>query len=275
MAYTTYGDLRDITEDALGNVYTCGVNTNGGLLKNQITKWDINGNLQWNNYFNSLNTGVGCSDIFIACNNQIIVTGKVSLAIASPQNFDPLGGVYEVSTMLFSPTNTHNFIASYNPLNGGILWAKCVGGDGNVTGLYGAGGTSYINNSGSVYLSSSTMGLSNDFDPGSGVISVNLPTTANVFFAKYTGCGAVGIEENNDANTISVSPNPSNDKFIFSNLIGDNKIEVIDITGRLILTDEIKYTSYTLSMDDLPKGMYFYKITDAKGQLKQGKLLLQ
>jgi len=275
MAYTTYGDLRDITEDAIGNVYTCGVNTNGGLLKNQITKWDINGNLQWNNYFNSLNTGVGCSDIFIACNNQIIVTGKVSLSMGSPQNFDPLGGVYEVSTMVINPTNTHNFIASYNPLNGGILWARCVGGDGNVTGLYGNKSTSYIDNSGSVYLSSSTMGLGNDFDPGSAVVSVILSTTANVFFAKYTGCGAVGLEENSFANYIAVSPNPSNDKFFFSNLMGNNKIEVIDITGRLILTDEIKYSSYTLSMDDLPKGMYFYKIIDSKGQLKQGKLLLQ
>ena len=265
----SYGKMRDITADALGNVYTCGVDYFLGVgYKNQMTKWDISGNLQWNNFFNiQLYPGNGCADIFLGCNNQIIVTGNLNTTLSGPQNFDPLGGVYVVNTML---NFVGTFIAAYSPSNGAISWAKCVGGDGSTSG-------SYIDNSGSVYLSGSTSGSgSNDFDPGSGIVSVNIPaSTANVFFAKYTGCGAVGLEENNDTYNISVSPNPSNDEFIFSNLIGENKIEVIDITGRLILIDEIKYSSYTLRMDNLPKGMYFYKIIDAKGQLKQGKLLLQ
>jgi hypothetical protein len=277
---TLISSINDITEDALGNVYTCGLGSVGGDIRNQITKWDINGNLQWNNFFNTaVNSNFeGCYDIFVACNNQIIVTGKITSCLFSPQNFDPLGGVYPVGAS--SNANSicrHSFVAAYSPSNGGILWAKIVGGDGNIT-FTNATSISHIDNAGSIYISGNTMGLGiiNDFDPGSGIVSVNIPSsTANVFFAKYTGCGAVGIEENNDANTISVSPNPSNNKFFFSNLIGDNKIEVIDITGRLILTDYLKYSSYTLSMDDLPKGMYFYKITDAKGQLNQGKLILQ
>ena len=275
-----FDDIKDITEDAFGNVYTCGLGSIGSDIRNQITKWDISGNLQWNNFFHTgVNMNIdGCFDIFVACNNQIIVIGKATSSIVTPQNFDPLGGVYTVATSsVIGSSGRTNYIAAYSPSNGGILWAKYIGGDRNITITSRDKSISHIDNSGSIYLSSNTMGMGliNDFDPGSGVVSVNIPSSSNVFIAKYTGCGAVGIEENNDANNITVSPNPSNDKFIFSNLIGDNKIEVIDITGRLILTDDIKYSSYTLSMDAYPKGMYFYKVTDAKGQLKQGKLLLQ
>jgi hypothetical protein len=278
----TYPVMRDITQDGLGNVYTCGVSYFGaGDYKNEITKWDINGNLQWDNFFGRPYTSTveGGFDIFITNNNQIIVSGKITTPSLSGiiQNFDPLGGVYNVTDLAPTGINKYHFVAAYSPSNGGVLWAKCIGGDIN---YYTAGffhSFSHMDNFGSIYITGNTSGAGsfNDFDPNAGIVSINLPTYSNVFFAKYTGCGTVSLEENSDANNINVSPNPSNGKFIFSNLIGENKIEVMDITGRLILSDDIKYSSYTLSMDDLPKGMYFYKITDAKGQLKQGKLLLQ
>jgi hypothetical protein len=277
-----YPIMRDITQDALGNVYTCGVSYFGASgYKNEITKWDINGNLQWDNFFGRPYTSdyEGGFDIFITNNNQIIVSGKITTPSLSGiiQNFDPLGGVYNVTDLAPTGINKYHFVAAYSPSNGGVLWAKCIGGDIDFLSAGYFYSYSHMDNWGSIYITGNTRGAGsfNDFDPNTGIVSINLPTYNNVFFAKYTGCGTVGIEENNDVNNITVSPNPSNNKFIFSNLIGDNKIEVIDITGRLILTDYLKYSSYTLSMDYLPKGMYFYKITDAKGQLNQGKLLLQ
>lgn len=277
--------IRDITVDGLGNVFSCGV---GGTNQNTIAKWDANGNLQWMNFFhtNVVTSNYGCSDISISCNNEIVITGIANNAWGAP-NYDPLGGTYTCTpnSSLGFAGSIFNFIAAYSPSNGSIVWAKCVGGfvtrnanvsNGNEVLPF---SSSYIDNNGSIYLinvaGGSSIGIVNDFDPNSGVVTFSTSTSGTAFFAKYTGCGTVGIEENSDANNINVSPNPSSDKFIFSNLIGENKIEVMDITGRLILSDDIKYSSYTLSMDDLPKGMYFYKITDAKGQLKQGKLLLQ
>jgi uncharacterized protein (DUF2249 family) len=284
--------MIDITTDALSNIYTCGIGSSGTDYKNLMMKWDVNGNLQWMNYFGDALLGwSGSFDITVACNNNIIVSGLTDFNMSASQNYDPLGGTYTCSP---SPNNsfdigTFAFVASYSSSNGAINWAKSLGGpimNSAYVGFPGGGSSfylsnSFIDNNGAVYLcgrisdNASSSGGTNDFDPSpASTATLNL-TTDKAFFAKYTGCGAVGIEEYNTLSKIKLSPNPSSDKFTFSGLVGENTIEVYDVSGRLILNEHTTTDSYQINLSAYNSGIYFYKIKDKYNNTQQGKLLLQ
>ena len=76
-------------------------------------------------------------------------------------------------------------------------------------------------------------------------------------------------------NAISVYPNPSTENITFElDEIGDNlSLEILDITGRLILTKEFDQEKIILSKDGLTEGMYFYSINQNKKQLASGKFI--
>ena len=283
--------MIDITADATDNIYTCGIGTSGTDYKNLMTKWDVNGNLQWMNYFGDALPGwSGSFDITVGCNNNIIVSGLTYLNMSASQNYDPLGGTYTCSP---SPNNsfdigTFAFFASYSSSNGAINWAKSIGGpiNPNQNIVYPGGGSfylsnSFIDNNGAVYLcgriidNASSSGTTNDFDPNpASTATLNL-TTDKAFFAKYTGCAAVGIEEYNAFPKITVFPNPSSNVFTFSGLVGETTIEVYDVSGRLIKTGICSEENYKLNLSGYNSGVYFYKIKNKHNGLQQGKLLLQ
>ena len=86
---------------------------------------------------------------------------------------------------------------------------------------------------------------------------------------------AVGINElSNLQNHVSVYPNPSTSQFNFSGLVGENTIQITDIMGRALLTENT-YTENHTSKLDAAQGIYFYKITDKKNRVQQGKIILQ
>ncbi len=287
--------ILDIVTDPLGNIYTCGTGSSGVSYRNQITKWDINGNLQWINFFHDqVQTilGNGCTDISISCNNELIVTGYVNDSYSfNRQNYDPLGGTYTCtpnfnSTTGLSTGSSFAFVASYNTSNGGIKWAKSVGGNLNSPSIVDINNfpnipssNSFIDKSGNIYLFgnllpiNSTTGIPiNDFDPNAGLVELNSSTDKS-FFAKYISCGTTILNENNHTNIINTSPNPSLGEFNFKGLVGENIIHIIDIAGRILITEKTFTDNHTLNLD-LSKGVYFYRITDKYNRVSQGKLIL-
>jgi len=84
----------------------------------------------------------------------------------------------------------------------------------------------------------------------------------------------VGIEEYKLVSHVSVSPNPSNGQFNFDGLVGDNTIQVTDITGRALLTEKNFTENHTIKLN-AAQGIYFYKITDKQNRVQQGKLIIQ
>jgi hypothetical protein len=84
----------------------------------------------------------------------------------------------------------------------------------------------------------------------------------------------VGVKESINKSQIHISPNPSTGQFNLDGLVGENTIEVTDITGRILFTEKTSTENYTLKLD-VVASIYFYKITDALGRVKQGKLLVQ
>jgi hypothetical protein len=83
-----------------------------------------------------------------------------------------------------------------------------------------------------------------------------------------------GIETYAQNNQITVSPNPGNGQFLFSNLEGENAIEIFDITGRSVLKTTTKNNFCQVDLTGKSEGLYFYCITSQNRKIKQGKIIL-
>lgn len=99
----------------------------------------------------------------------------------------------------------------------------------------------------------------------------------------YTGCTtnivpscAVGIFENaNGIVPFEIFPNPSNTDvtITFENQSTTYKIEIFDISGKLILSNTTNMNSYLISKNNLTSGVYFVKLTNFEGNYSVKKLL--
>jgi hypothetical protein len=151
--------------------------------------------------------------------------------------------------------NTTNLVAgtlSSNQYNAIYQWINCGTGNSNVSGATTQTFTPVINGSYAV------------------IINYNGCTDTS----SCTAISNVGIEEYQLINHVSVSPNPSTGQFNFTGLIGDNTIQITDITGRVLLIEKSNTDHYILKLD-AAQGIYFYKITDKQNRVQQGKLIIQ
>lgn len=113
-----------------------------------------------------------------------------------------------------------------------------------------------------------------DIDNCNLVIFLQNLTTGEVLQSVDTSLPrAVGID-NIIANNVSIYPNPCSN---FVNISSENEISnisFVNILGKEIFTDNIKSTSTTISLEKFPKGIYFIKIIDSKGNLTLKKLFI-
>lgn len=75
-------------------------------------------------------------------------------------------------------------------------------------------------------------------------------------------------------NQVSVFPNPSTNQFNFNGLIGENTIQIMDITGRILFAEKTSSENHSINLN-ASQGMYFYKISDKQNRIQQGKLILE
>jgi len=87
----------------------------------------------------------------------------------------------------------------------------------------------------------------------------------------------VGIAEKRSNKLLSIFPNPAHAKFtITTNASSKGTIQVTDQVGRLVKQEIFSQVSPTFDCSDLPKGIYFVKVTDnSNGSIKTNKLLIQ
>ncbi len=93
-------------------------------------------------------------------------------------------------------------------------------------------------------------------------------------FINVTIGAFAGIHESTQAAGISVYPNPSNG---IINILSDKIIQniiIIDMTGRVIKTDDILNTKLSIDGSEWKKGVYFLKINTENGQLVK-RILMQ
>lgn len=86
-----------------------------------------------------------------------------------------------------------------------------------------------------------------------------------------------GLRSHQSANlSVSVYPNPASNKITVSNLQSDlATIIFTDIQGKVVSQTETKNTNTEIDIANLNKGIYFYTITDTKGNSSKGKLVVQ
>lgn len=86
--------------------------------------------------------------------------------------------------------------------------------------------------------------------------------TGNVPMDFCTGAGIAELENNN----FSVFPNPSiGDVTIKFLEKGEMKVELVDFSGRIILSENVNSSSYLLGRGSLTNGMYLLRVTNENG----------
>jgi peptidyl-prolyl cis-trans isomerase B (cyclophilin B) len=92
----------------------------------------------------------------------------------------------------------------------------------------------------------------------------------------YTQGEYVGIKKNSiDKESVIVYPNPSTGKFNFKAIEKGSKIEIFDMSGKMVLQTTAKETEITIDLETKDKGVYTYRLSSLNGSTKQGKLLLK
>lgn len=86
---------------------------------------------------------------------------------------------------------------------------------------------------------------------------------------------SVATETISEKGNIIVSPNPSNGKFVFSNLQKGNIIEIFNTGGKQIMYSVVNSTEEIVDLTGKAKGIYLYTIVSKSSKIQQGRLLLE
>ncbi len=84
---------------------------------------------------------------------------------------------------------------------------------------------------------------------------------------------SVGLQELN-ANVVSISPNPTNRSLTINSKTELQKIEVVAITGQILLSEVPTNVSHTLHLDNFANGIYFVNLYQNNRIVKREKVVL-
>jgi gliding motility-associated-like protein len=183
-------NIDDVSRDQFGNVYIIGrmsgtvdFNPAAGVANESATgnsdlffaKYDSSGNFVWVKQIDMGYTGWGVAACKIKVKNNRIYIGGTFLGSA---DFDPGAGVATVT----ATGNLGPYFGCYD-LSGNYIWVKTVGSANNDHTM-----DLEVDNSGNLYIGFVCGGVSTDFDPGPGVVSVPVFTNDAVF-TKYDASG--------------------------------------------------------------------------------------
>ena len=82
---------------------------------------------------------------------------------------------------------------------------------------------------------------------------------------KFSDCvpiTTIGIGERNTIQNFSIYPNPSNDLLTITGNPGSYRVDVIDLTGSVIITTEMTTDRFQLDVSNLSQGVYLLKVTE-------------
>lgn len=88
--------------------------------------------------------------------------------------------------------------------------------------------------------------------------------------SEYSPVRQVVIGTNSD---LLIYPNPTMDNITISHLTGSESIKLMAVDGRLISTTQAKQNTITLSLTDLPQGMYFVLICNDNNVIASKKVM--
>jgi hypothetical protein len=86
-------------------------------------------------------------------------------------------------------------------------------------------------------------------------------------------CDPEGIEEVGNHSLVRVFPNPAKGDIFLENA-GSSKIEIYDITGNLVITDNQLSSSRKLDISNLTSGVYLLRII-GKDKIERMKIIIE
>ncbi len=107
------------------------------------------------------------------------------------------------------------------------------------------------------------------------------------FTSAFTSAGSVSasfiaklsmvsnIEESQQNNKVTISPNPSSGIFTISASKKFSDIEIFDVLGKIVFKDNSLKSNIDMDFSIQLKGIYFYKVTDQNKLVKFGKVIIE
>jgi hypothetical protein len=253
---TGFDLCNTIVYDGTANIYAMGrFNTsitfssttiNGAAVNSFITKFDANGDPLWAKAIAGYEEG----DLSFSNNKLAFSVSSSNGFNMSPFTLSALGG-------------TDILIGEMDPA-GNPLWAKIYGGSSNDEGS----GISQFN--GSVYFTGSFNSTAN-FDS----YSFTSMASWDVVVAKLNPALSAGIKEfsNGDIDVIAF-PNPATFTVNILSPVEISKIEIYDMSGKLVYSAIPGSTNYSIDLRELQNGVYFMKNYSDKNYLRTKRIIV-
>lgn len=97
----------------------------------------------------------------------------------------------------------------------------------------------------------------------------------NTFYNDSCYVCYVGINETTDNFSFSISPNPSTGIFTLISSEKSSQLIITDVLGNVVLRQTVNQKQETINLFSQPKGIYFVKVMDEKGNFGVRKIVLQ
>ena len=196
-------------------------------------------------------------------------------------NLDHIAGIkIDSATVLDAPAGATDpmFIAGYDANGSLIQHVSLLSGGGDNTGLSNTGLSADA--AGNIYLSGDYQNI-DPFVLGSDALHIYNGQQSNIFIAKYNSnisCDTVIIPPPFYSRKITVGPNPATDMLTIQYdgiPKADARVALFDVVGRLAGLAPVTARSTTVSVADLPQGIYFLNVDiDSRGPIPWKILVL-
>lgn len=261
---------------------TTALNTNG-FYASFLAKYNNDGTLLWTNLIgNPTSTQTTffpssfCANVILDTCDNIYVSGEFQ----GNCDFNPGAGENVLST----PNNLVNAFAACYFTDGSYIWSMPVGGLGNVAFVEFNGYLPIALDNNNDLIFTGTFRQQLDFDPSptaSTLLSSNSanPNIAGIFIAKYDNPlpGNCILANNTfEEKGFSVYPNPSNGlvNIVLKEIAENYRINVYDISGKLLLSDTINSELSTFDLSNFVKRVYIIELNSGSKSFHQ-KLMLK
>lgn len=111
-----------------------------------------------------------------------------------------------------------------------------------------------------------------NFDPATAGIGSE---TITYSYTDANGCSntainTINVEEclglnDNEINTVSVYPNPTDGKLTLSNVIGNTAFKVVSVSGQVVLSGVVSTTANSIDLSSFENGIYVLQLTQEQG----------
>lgn len=260
--------LYSIHLDPLANVYTSGsfvftadfdpgvgtytISAGNTNYDGFVSKLDSAGNFKWARSFNGSTGIVETFDVITNMDGNVISTGRFTGTV----DMDPGAGTVNLMS------STQKEFISILDSTGQHICAMQIESTGSASGS-----AVYADTAGYVYTAGSFSG-NPDFDPGAGVLTMTCTSTLADGYLKKVSCPTATSVQNQEVEdgSIVIFPNPSNGTFII-NTFGKsmNEMQLLDVTGRCLISQNISSELMQFDLADTPNGIYFVKLLSAEG----------